>query len=469
LDEIRLQLISTLENVEDASDDRILRDLFNLVDATLRTNFFAPGTLTERPLAIKIDTTGVINAPNPKPFVEIYVRAKSFEGVHLRGAKVARGGVRWSDRNDYRTEILDLMQTQMVKNALIVPQGAKGGFIIRTVSADPSSRQRLAKHAYGHFIRGLLDLTDNIENGEVIRPSHLVTYDNADTYLVVAADKGTASWSDEANKIAASYKYWLGDAFATGGSHGYHHKRLGITARGAWVSVRRHFRELGRDIDRETFTVVGIGSMDGDVFGNGMLQSPNIRLCGAFSGEHIFLDPDPDPRTSFTERRRLFETQNSTWADYNPQLISPGGGVFRRDAKEIRLSEQVRSCLTVHRNAVEPDELIRLLLTAPIDLLWMGGIGTYVKASSERNENIGDHANDSARVDAARLRAKIVGEGANLSFTQKARVEYALSGGLINTDAVDNSAGVDLSDHEVNLKILLRSSQSFRPSDEQEV
>lgn len=465
LDEIRLQLISALEAVEDLTDDRILRDLFNLVDATLRTNFFAPGDQTTRPLAIKIDVMGVINAPNPRPFAEIYIRTKSFEGVHLRGAKVARGGVRWSDRNDYRTEILDLMQTQMVKNALIVPQGAKGGFVLRASGMDSASRRTLARRAYGDFIRGLLDVTDNIENGEIIRPAHLVAYDNPDPYLVVAADKGTASWSDDANKIAASYRYWLGDAFATGGSHGYHHKHLGITARGAWICVKRHFHELGRDIESETFTVVGVGSMDGDVFGNGMLQSRNIRLCGAFSGEHIFIDPDPDPHKSFAERKRLFETPNSTWADYNPQLISPGGGVYRRDVKEIELSEQVRNWLSVRRRAAEADELIRLLLTASVDLLWMGGVGTYVKASTERNESIGDRANDGSRVDAARLRAKVVGEGANLSFTQKARVEYALSGGLINTDAVDNSAGVDLSDHEVNLKILLQSFQRFRTSD----
>ncbi|WP_442756684.1 NAD-glutamate dehydrogenase domain-containing protein [Methylocystis sp. JAN1] len=466
LSAIRQQLISILETVENLTDDRILREIFNLVDATLRTNFFEPGDPTKRALAIKIDSMGVINAPNPRPFVEIYVRARSFEGVHLRGAKVARGGLRWSDRiEDFRTEILDLMQTQMVKNALIVPQGAKGGFVLKIASADPAARQQLGKRAYGGFIRGLLDVTDNIEGAEVTRSPHIVAYDNPDPYLVVAADKGTASWSDEANRIAASYRYWLGDAFATGGSHGYHHKRLGITARGAWICVKRHFYELGRDIDRQPFTVVGVGSMDGDVFGNGMLQSRNIRLCGAFSGQHIFLDPNPDPQRSFVERKRLFDTPNSTWADYNPQLISPGGGVFRRDAKEIELSEQVRSWLSVRHRAVDAEGLIRLLLTAPVDLLWMGGIGTYVKASSERNESIDDRANDGARVDAQRLRARIVGEGANLGFTQKARVEYALAGGCINTDAVDNSAGVDLSDHEVNLKILLKSSGGRGPAD----
>lgn len=463
LSAIRQRLISVFQKVEDVTDDRILRDIFNLIDATLRTNFFLPGDPTKRALALKIDTMGVFNAPNPRPFAEIYVRAGSFEGVHLRGAKVARGGLRWSDRlEDYRSEILDLMQTQMVKNALIVPQGAKGGFVLKTACADRDARQQLGKRAYGDFIRGLLDVTDNIGNGAAHSP-RLVAYDNVDPYLVVAADKGTATWSDEANRIAKSYSFWLGDAFATGGSHGYHHKRLGITARGAWVCVRRHFRELGRDIDNHPFTVVGVGSMDGDVFGNGMLQSSKICLLGAFSGQHIFLDPNPDPAASFAERRRLFETPNSSWADYDRKLISPGGGVFRRDAKDIELSEEVRNRLRVRHRFIDSDGLVRLLLCAPVDLLWMGGIGTYIKASTEKDEDADDRVNDGARVDGAQLRAKIVGEGANLGFTQRARVEYALRGGRINTDAVDNSAGVDLSDHEVNLKILLRSDS--RPSD----
>ncbi|QGM96785.1 NAD-glutamate dehydrogenase domain-containing protein [Methylocystis parvus] len=469
LNAIRQQLISALEKVEDLTDDRLLREIFNLIDATLRTNFFAPGDPTKRALAIKVDSMGIINAPYPRPFAEIYVRARHLEGIHLRGAKVARGGLRWSDRcENFRTEILDLMQTQMVKNALIVPQGAKGGFVLKTSCGGAAERQQLGMRAYGDFIRSLLDVTDNIIGAKIARPAYLVAYDNADPYLVVAADKGTASWSDEANRIAASYKFWLGDAFATGGSHGYHHKRLGITARGAWLCVERHFLELGRNIDRHAFSVVGVGSMDGDVFGNGMLQSRNIRLCGAFSGQHIFLDPDPDPLISFAERKRLFETPNSTWADYDPRLISRGGGVFRRDAKEIELSEQIRGWLSVRQHAIDAEGLIKLLLTAPVDLLWLGGIGTYVKAGSERDETIGDRANDGARVEASRLRAKIVGEGANLGFTQKARVEYALAGGRINTDAVDNSAGVDLSDHEVNLKILLTPSDERGAGDLEE-
>ncbi len=464
LSAIRQHLVTAFEDVADVADDRILRDLFNLVDATLRTNFFFPRD-SSRPLALKIDTMGVINAPNPKPFAEIYVRAGDFEGVHLRGAKVARGGLRWSDRlEDYRSEVLDLMQTQMVKNALIAPQGAKGGFVLKRPCADAAARRDLGKRAYGAFIRGLLDVTDNIEDGRITRPPQLVAYDNADPYLVVAADKGTANWSDEANSIAGAYSFWLGDAFATGGSQGYHHKELGITARGAWVCVKRHFHELGIDIDRQPFTVVGVGSMDGDVFGNGMLHSSHIRLIGAFSGLHIFLDPDPDPVVSLAERRRLYEKPNSTWEDYDAGLISPGGGVYRRDAKEIVLSDEARDRLRVRQRSVDGEGLIRLLLTAPVDLLWMGGIGTYVKASGETNEDADDRANDVARVDANRLRARVVGEGANLGFTQKARVEYALRGGRINTDAIDNSAGVDLSDHEVNLKILLRLPSDDRAS-----
>lgn len=464
LTSIRLQLIAGFDKVSDVNDDRILRDLFNLIDATLRTNFYFRGDRVDRGIAIKIDSLGVINMPNPRPMTEIYVHSRLMEGVHLRGAKVARGGVRWSDRpDDLRGEILDPMETQMVKNALIGPQGAKGGFVLTRPCADPKQRESLAKAAYGDFIRGLLDLTDNLENSRATHSPELVCYDDADPYLVVAADKGTATWLDHANEIAQSYGFWLGDAFATGGSNGFHHKRLGITARGAWVCVKRHFHELARDIDEQAFTVVGVGSMDGDVFGNGMLQTNNIRLLAAFCSRHIFIDPSPDPLPSLAERRRLFDTPNSTWLDYNPELISGGGGVFRRDDKDIPLSAEVRAWLGVRHPSIDGEGLIRLLLTAPVDLLWMGGIGSYVKASSETNESVGDRANDGARVDAIQLRAKVVGEGANLAFTQRARVEYALNGGRINTDAVDNSAGVDLSDHEVNLKILLRSPLVGRP------
>jgi glutamate dehydrogenase len=455
---VRAQLVDVLDKVEDAGDDRILRDLFNLIDATVRTNFYFSGERSRDFIALKISSLGVFNMPPPKPMAEIYVHSLSMEGVHLRGAKVARGGVRWSDRpEDFRSEILALMQTQMIKNALIVPQGAKGGFVLKTRSADVVQRQRLGKEAYSQFLRGLLDLTDNLQDGKIVRPPELVIYDDADPYLVVAADKGTAAWADVANEISQSYRFWLGDAFASGGAHGYHHKRLGITARGAWVCVRRHFRELGRNVDAEPITVVGVGSMDGDVFGNGMLYTPNILLRAAFDGQYIFLDPNPDPVVSFAERRRLFELPRSTWRDYNPALLSKGGGVHRRDAKDVPLSPEVREWLGVRHSAVDGESLVRWLLTAPVDLLWMGGVGTYVKASSETNESVGDRSNDGARVDALQLRAKVVGEGANLAFTQRARIEYALRGGRINTDAVDNSAGVDLSDHEVNLKTLLRA------------
>ncbi|WP_018407223.1 NAD-glutamate dehydrogenase domain-containing protein [Methylocystis rosea] len=455
---IRAQLVDVLDKVADGGDDRILRDLFNLIDATVRTNFYFCGDWARKFISLKISSLGVFNMPSPKPMAEIYVHSPSMEGVHLRGAKVARGGIRWSDRpEDFRGEVLALMQTQMIKNALIVPQGAKGGFVLKLPFDDASQRQRLGREAYSQFLRGLLDLTDNLKDSQIVRPPALVAYDGPDPYLVVAADKGTASWADVANEISHSYGFWLGDAFASGGAHGYHHKRLGITARGAWVCVRRHFHELGHNVDAEPITVVGVGSMDGDVFGNGMLHTPNIRLLGAFDGQYIFIDPDPDPLISFAERRRLFQLPRSTWRDYNPALLSQGGGVYRRDAKDIPLSPEVRAWLGVRHSAIDGESLVRWLLIAPVDLLWMGGVGTYVKASSETNESVGDRVNDGARVDALQLRAKVVGEGANLAFTQRARIEYALRGGRINTDAVDNSAGVDLSDHEVNLKTLLQT------------
>ncbi|WP_409455257.1 NAD-glutamate dehydrogenase domain-containing protein [Methylocystis sp. H62] len=455
---IRAQLVDVLDKVADGGDDRILRDLFNLIDATVRTNFYFCGDWARKFISLKISSLGVFNMPSPKPMAEIYVHSTSMEGVHLRGAKVARGGIRWSDRpEDFRGEVLALMQTQMIKNALIVPQGAKGGFVLKLPFEDATERQRLGREAYSQFLRGLLDLTDNLKDSQIVRPPALVAYDGPDPYLVVAADKGTAFWADVANEISHAYGFWLGDAFASGGAHGYHHKRLGITARGAWVCVRRHFHELGRNVDAEPITVVGVGSMDGDVFGNGMLHTPNIRLLGAFDGQCIFLDPKPDPLISFAERRRLFPLPQSTWRDYNPALLSQGGGVYRRDAKDIPLSPEVRAWLGVRHSAIDGEALVRWLLIAPVDLLWMGGVGTYVKASSETNESVGDRVNDGARVDALQLRAKVVGEGANLAFTQRGRIEYALRGGRINTDAVDNSAGVDLSDHEVNLKTLLHT------------
>jgi glutamate dehydrogenase len=455
LPDLRLELTAMLGEVSDAVEDRILRDLFNLIDATMRTSYFQRRDAEEYFFAFKIASLGVLNMPAPKPLYEIYVHAAHMEGIHLRGAKIARGGIRWSERpDDLRSEILGLMHTQTVKNAQIVPHGAKGGFVVKALPSE-SRVAEAGQRAYTALIRGLLDLTDNIVAGNIERPPGLVTYDDDDPYLVVAADKGTAGMSDAANAIARDYGFWLQDAFASGGSRGYDHKRLGITARGAFECVRRHFLELGRDIDQESFTVVGIGSMDGDVFGNGMVLSQRIRLRAAFDARHIFLDPDPDPASGFAERRRLFELPGSSWDDYDRGLISAGGGVFARDAKDIPLSRATRDWLGVRFASIDGEGLIRLLLAAPVDLLWLGGIGTYVKASDEANEAVGDRANDTVRVDASQLRARVVGEGANLGFTQKARIEYALGGGKINTDAVDNSAGVDLSDHEVNLKILL--------------
>ncbi|MFN3919918.1 MAG: NAD-glutamate dehydrogenase domain-containing protein [Methylohalobius sp.] len=440
---LRLKLQEVLAGVEDLKTDRLLRMLFNLIDATVRTNFFLPGA--EGRLAFKLSGLGVIEMPAPKPLFEIYVHSPCVEAVHLRASRVARGGIRWSDRDDFRTEVWELMRTQMLKNALIVPQGAKGGFIVKR--GDP-------KQAYITFMRALLDLTDNLEDGRIVHPPRVLCYDGDDYYLVVAADKGTAYLSDTANQVAAEYRFWLKDAFASGGSSGYDHKRLGITAKGAFECARRHFRELGRDLDNEIVTVVGIGSMDGDVFGNGMLLSRRIKLLAAFSGQHIFLDPDPDPAISYLERRRLFE-QVAGWDQYDRSLISEGGGVWPRAAKEILLSPKVRRWLGIRQASLDGEQLIRHLLTAEADLLWLGGIGTYIKASDEKNEAVGDPANDSVRVDACELKVKVVAEGANLGFTQKGRVEYALKGGKINLDAIDNSGGVDLSDHEVNLKILL--------------
>lgn len=453
---VRSDLVAALEEVVDSSEDRILRDLFNLIDATTRTSYYLRRGREDYFFAFKISSVGVFNMPFPRPLFEIYVHSADMEGMHLRGAKVARGGIRWSERpDDFRSEILDLMQTQMMKNAQIVAHGAKGGFIVKTPFGGPEEGDHLIKEAYATLIRGLLDLTDNVGASGTFRSSSLVIYDDDDPYLVVAADKGTAHLSDTANAIATEYGFWLGDAFASGGSHGYDHKKLGITARGAWECVARHFHELGHDIETQPFTVVGIGSMDGDVFGNGMLRTPSIRLRAAFSAKHIFLDPDPDDERSYCERQRLFNLPGSSWDDYDRTLISPGGGVFERTAKDIPLAPQLRHWVGVRYGSIDGEGLIRLLLTAPVDLLWLGGIGTYVKASGETNEEVADRANDAVRVNGCELRARVVGEGANLGFTQKGRVEFALSGGMINNDAVDNSGGVDLSDHEVNLKILM--------------
>jgi len=451
----RMALLQNMESVHDINDDRILRTLFNLIDATVRSNFHVRVGLEDYFIAFKINSLGVIDMPMPRPQFEIYVHAFDMEGIHLRGGKIARGGIRWSDRrDDFRIEILGLMQTQMSKNALIIPKGAKGGFIVKQSYQNRTDLQQAGKNAYIKLMRGLLDLTDNYVNDKVIRLPGIIPYDDDDPYLVVAADKGTASFPDIANRIAAEYKFWLHDAFASGSSTGYNHKSLGITARGAWESVKRHFRELGKDIQNEAFTVVGIGSMDGDVFGNGMLLSRHTRLLAAVSGQHIFIDPDPDPEISYSERKRLFDLPGSSWADYNPELLSEGGGVYPRDAKNILISPVLKHWLGVRYRALDGESLIRYLLTVPVDLLWLGGIGTYVKASDETHEQAGDRRNDRVRVDALHIKANVVGEGANLGFTQKARIEYNLQGGKINTDAIDNSAGVDISDHEVNLKIL---------------
>jgi glutamate dehydrogenase len=408
------------------------------------------------------------------PAHEIWVCSPRVEGVHLRGGDIARGGLRWSDRReDFRTEVLGLMKAQMVKNAVIVPTGAKGGFVVKQPPASDGAGSALweeGRACYRLFVSGLLDVTDNIVGGEVVHPVDTVCYDGDDPYLVVAADKGTATFSDLANSIAAERGFWLGDAFASGGSTGYDHKAMGITARGAWESVRRHARSLDLDADRDELSVVGIGDMSGDVFGNGMLLSPHLRLVAAFDHRHIFLDPDPDPERAHAERRRLFELRGSSWADYDPALISAGGGVFSRAAKSVPLSPQVREVLGVSAASLTPAELVSAVLRAPVDLLWNGGIGTYVKASSETHAEVGDRANDAVRVDAADLRCRMVVEGGNLGLTQRARVEYALAGGLVHTDAIDNSAGVDCSDHEVNLKILLDGlvADGVLPADERD-
>ncbi|WP_411727265.1 NAD-glutamate dehydrogenase domain-containing protein, partial [Methyloglobulus sp.] len=453
---LRLKLLASIDSVSNINDDRILRTVFNLIDATVRSNFHQRRFSEDYFIAFKINSLGVIELPAPKPKVEIYVHGIDMEGIHLRGGKISRGGIRWSDRlDDFRTEILDLMQTQISKNALIIPTGAKGGFVVKGNGSKQDFKEA-GKRAYIRLMRGLLDLTDNYREGKIVSPEGIVAYDDPDPYLVVAADKGTAQFSDIANAVAAEYRFWLDDAFASGGSSGYDHKALGITARGAWVCVQRHFRELGKDIQKEAFTVIGIGSMDGDVFGNGMLLSPCIRLLAAFSGQHIFIDPNPpDSDAALKERKRLFELPGSTWDDYDRSLISNGGGVYSRAAKDIPVSAELKKWLGIRYKAIDGESLIPYLLVVPVELLWLGGIGTYVKASTEKHEEVGDRSNDNVRVDAADLGAKVVGEGANLGFTQKARIEYSLRGGRINTDAVDNSAGVDTSDHEVNLKILL--------------
>ena len=452
-----------LDAVTSLDEDRILRSYLALILKTVRTNYFQqlPSGEPKPYLAVKLASSEIDLLPLPRPLFEIYVYSPRMEGVHMRAGRVARGGIRWSDRKeDFRTEILGLMKAQTVKNAVIVPVGSKGGFVVKR---PPDLRDQLAAEAiecYKILIRGLLDLTDNIaaegaDGHRIVPPPRVVRYDADDPYLVVAADKGTATFSDYANAIAEEYGFWLGDAFASGGSVGYDHKAMGITARGAWELVKRHFRELGRDLETSDLTVVGVGDMSGDVFGNGMLMSRHLRLLAAFDHRHVFVDPDPDPARSFAERERLFHLPRSSWADYDRTLISEGGGVFERSAKSIAISPQMKRVFAVDADRLTPAELIRKLLAASVDLLWFGGIGTFIKAPQETHAEVGDRANDALRINADEVRAKVIGEGANLAVTQRGRVAYALKGGRIDTDAIDNSAGVDTSDHEVNLKILI--------------
>ncbi|MEU0353984.1 NAD-glutamate dehydrogenase [Streptomyces cyaneofuscatus] len=457
------ELDGALDQVASLDEDRILRSFLTVIKATLRTNFFqnAQDGTPHSYVSMKFDPQAIPDLPAPRPAFEIWVYSPRVEGVHLRFGKVARGGLRWSDRReDFRTEVLGLVKAQMVKNTVIVPVGAKGGFVAKqlpdpSVDRDAWFAEGIA--AYRTFISALLDITDNMVAGEVVPPADVVRHDEDDTYLVVAADKGTASFSDIANEVAVAYGFWLGDAFASGGSAGYDHKGMGITARGAWESVKRHFRELGHDTQTEDFTVVGVGDMSGDVFGNGMLLSEHIRLVAAFDHRHIFIDPTPDAATSYAERRRLFDLPRSSWADYNTDLLSAGGGIHPRSAKSIPLNNHIREALGIDASVskMTPADLMQTILKAPVDLLWNGGIGTYIKAVSESNADVGDKANDAIRVNGEELRAKVVGEGGNLGATQLGRIEFARNGGRINTDAIDNSAGVDTSDHEVNIKILL--------------
>ena len=444
-----------LVEVTAINDDRLLRLYREVLNAVLRTNAFAPAG--EEALAFKIDSAQVPGLPKPVPWREIFVYSRRVEGIHLRAGPVARGGLRWSDRrDDFRTEVLGLMKAQRVKNAVIVPTGAKGGFYPKRLPNPAFDRDAWfaeGKESYKLFIRSLLSLTDNIVDDKVVHPQGVVIHDGEDPYFVVAADKGTSSFSDTANAIAEERGFWLSDAFASGGSHGYDHKEMGITARGAWISVQRHFREMGVDVQSESVTVAGVGDMSGDVFGNGMLLSKALKLVAAFDHRHIFIDPDPDPAASWEERARLFQLPRSSWDDYDESKLSQGGGIFARSLKRIPLSPQARAVLGVQEEELEPDLLIAAILKAPVDLLWFGGIGTYLKAERETHALVGDPANDHLRVDGREVRARVIAEGANLGVTQAARIEFALNGGRINTDFIDNSAGVDCSDNEVNIKI----------------
>ncbi len=451
---------SALEGVENLSEDRVLRQVLALIQATTRTNYWRRDAAGRRRsfVSFKFDPGKVPGLPEPKPMFEIFVYSTRFEGVHLRGGRVARGGLRWSDRpEDFRTEVLGLVKAQMVKNTVIVPVGSKGGFVLKRAPAAADREAFMAEGVacYRDYLRGLLDITDNRVGEVIVAPPDVHRVDGDDPYLVVAADKGTATFSDYANGISKEYGFWLGDAFASGGSVGYDHKAMGITARGAWESVKRHFRELGLDTQATDFSVAGIGDMSGDVFGNGMLLSRHIRLVAAFDHRHVFLDPNPDPERSFVERERLFKLPRSSWADYDASLVSRGGGVHARSAKSIAITPEVQAVLGITADTMTPTELVNAILKAPVDLIYNGGIGTYVKATGETHAQVGDRANDALRVDGRELRCRVFAEGGNLGCTQLGRIEFALAGGRINTDAIDNSAGVDTSDHEVNIKILL--------------
>ncbi|MCK5477528.1 MAG: NAD-glutamate dehydrogenase, partial [Methylococcales bacterium] len=462
INELYTTIDQAIDQVKSLDEDRILRRYLNLIQAAVRTNYFK-NPLDEYGIpyfSTKFNSSLITDIPSPIPYFEIFVYSPRIEGIHLRGGSVARGGLRWSDRpEDFRTEILGLMKAQMTKNAVIVPTGAKGGFIVKRLQqiSNVEEKSKEVVSCYQILIRGLLDVTDNRIAEQIVQPENCVCYDESDSYLVVAADKGTATFSDYANALSIEYGFWLGDAFASGGSVGYDHKMMGITARGVWESVKHHFNRLGFNYLEKPFTTVGIGGMMGDVFGNGMLLSNQIKLVGAFDHEFIFLDPDPDPEQSFIERKRLFKMPKSRWSDYDESLISHGGGVYSRTLKSIPLSPQVKQILNIQKDQLTSHELIKTLLCAPVDLLWNGGIGTYVKATDERNIEAGDRANDAVRVNGCQLRCKLVGEGGNLGFTQAGRIEYAEHGGKINTDSIDNSAGVDCSDYEVNIKILVNS------------
>lgn len=470
-EEIQNKILKYIESVENSAEDKVLTKLLNLVSAIIRTNYhqpnpaFAPLVKPKDYISFKVNSSLIKDMPQPMPYAEIFVCSNDFEGVHLRGGKVARGGLRWSDRGeDYRTEVLGLMKAQMTKNSVIVPVGAKGGFFIinnqqpKGGCVNNSHYIQNAIHSYQNFLRGMLDITDNIIDGKIVRPKDTIVYDEDDPYLVVAADKGTASFSDHANKISKEYNFWLQDAFASGGSSGYDHKKMAITAKGAWISVLSHFANIDINPEVDVITVVGIGDMSGDVFGNGMLMSNTIKLVAAFNHMHIFIDPNPDTAISFKERLRLFNTPGSKWSDYDRKLISKGGGVFERNAKYITLSAEAKKLFDIKSENISPESLVKAILCANVDLIWNGGIGTYIKASSENNTDIGDKTNDNVRCNGNEIKAKVIAEGGNLGMSQLGRIEYARSSGRVNTDFIDNSAGVGCSDREVNIKIALNNA-----------